>query len=107
MTLRNAAVLSLLAIASVVATPACAQKAVASADAAADAFVDALARHDGDALKALVGADYRKYTSYQGINADDVTNFSAGWAAGHKIVTLDPNTAAIELSVDGGCPCRS
>ena len=79
-------------------TPASAQKAFPSADAAAEAFVDSLARHDGDALKSIIGPDHRKYASFQGINGEDVTNFLAGWAKGHKIVTLDPNTAAIELS---------
>ena len=85
-------------VVSMLAAPASAQKTFPSADAAAEAFVDSLARHDGDALKAIVGPDYRDYTPFQGVNGNDVTNFLAAWAAGHKIVTLDPNTAAIELS---------
>lgn len=75
-----------------------AQRAFPTPDAAAEAFVDNLARHDGPGLEAILGRDYRKIASYQGISGEDVTNFLAGWAAGHKVVTLDPATAAIELS---------
>jgi len=80
------------------AAPAWAQKAFPTPDAAAEAFVDNLARHDGPGLESVLGRDYRKIASYQGINAEDVTDFLAGWAAGHRVVTLDPDTAAIELS---------
>ena len=38
-----------------------AQNAYPTPEAAADALVDGIARHDGDAIKAVVGPDYRKY----------------------------------------------
>jgi hypothetical protein len=70
-----------------VATPAAlAQQAYPTPEAAADAFVDAIARHDGDALKMVVGPDYRTYIPAASVDPDDVTNFLEAWARAHKIV---------------------
>jgi hypothetical protein len=70
-----------------VATPAAlAQQAYPTPETAADAFVDAIARHDGDALKMVVGPDYRTYIPAASVDPDDVTNFLEAWARAHKIV---------------------
>ena len=63
-----------------------AQNAYPTPEAAADAFVDAIARHDGDALKMVVGPDYRTYIPAASVDPDDVTNFLEAWARAHKIV---------------------
>ena len=100
--IRNVLLVLTLALAGLAS--AATQKTFPTPAAAADAFVDNLARHDDPGLQAILGSDYRKLTPYQGINGGDVTNFLAAWAAGHKIVTLDSNTAAIELSTGWQMP---
>jgi hypothetical protein len=54
-------------------TGALAQQAYPTPAAAADAFVDAVARHDDDALKTVLGRDYAKYLPHA--NAEDTTLF--------------------------------
>jgi hypothetical protein len=62
-----------------------AQAAFPTPQAAADALVDGIARHDGDAIKAVIGVDYRKYIPVGSVSSDDVTNFLVAWAASHGI----------------------
>lgn len=62
-------------------------------DAAAEAFVDALARHDGDALKSVVGADYRKFIPTKDVDPDDITDFLEAWANAHAIVPAGSDKA--------------
>jgi hypothetical protein len=80
------------------AAPAMAQKAFPSAEAAVDAFVDDLSRHDGPGLREVLGPSYRRLVPDDGINRDDITNFLAAWSKGHKIVASGPDKATLELS---------
>jgi hypothetical protein len=68
-----------------------------SADAAAAAFVDAIARSDGDAVRAILGADYRKLLPPGEISRDDKLDFLSAWAEGHRIVPLGDNKAVLEV----------
>jgi hypothetical protein len=70
-----------------------AQSAYPTPEAAADALVDGIARHDGDAIKAVVGADYRKYIPASSVEPEDVTNFLAAWAQAHTIVRAGSDKA--------------
>jgi hypothetical protein len=67
-------------------TPALAQRAYPSADAAADAFVNALATNDPDSLRGVLGADWRRYIPVEGIDRDDVYDFLSAWSNQHSIV---------------------
>ena len=96
---RRSLGLALVAIAFALAPAAHAQKAYPTPAAAADAFVDGVARHDGDALKVVVGPDYRKYLPHA--NADDVTSFLEAWAKAHKIVAAGDAKAYLEVGVHG------
>jgi len=82
-----------------VAPSAFAQKAFSSPSDAADAFVDSVARHDTDALKVVIGADYRKYLPHR--NAEDVTRFLEAWAKSHKIVSAGDAKAYLEVGTNG------
>ena len=68
------------------ATVALAQSTYPTPDAAADALVDGIARHDGDAIKAVIGPDYDKFIPVGSADPEDVTNFLAAWAQAHRIV---------------------
>jgi hypothetical protein len=97
--LRHLTSLALLAGAVALAPVAFAQKAYPTPAAAADAFVDGIARNDGPALKTVVGADYRKYIPNP--SADDVTNFLEAWAKSHKIVAAGDAKAYLEVGTHG------
>jgi hypothetical protein len=81
------------------APTAWAQRAYPSPDAAADAFVDAVARHDGQALETVLGPDSGRYLPHA--NADDVTTFLESWAQSHKIVSAGDARAYVEVGTHG------
>lgn len=85
--------------AALTSSAAIAQKAYSTAAAAADAFVDSIARHDTDALKVVVGTDYKTYVPH--IDADDVTRFLEAWAKSHKIVSAGDTKAYLEVGTNG------
>jgi len=78
-----------------------AQNAYPTPEAAADALVDVIARSDGDAVKAVVGADYRKYIPSDAVDPEDVTNFLEAWAKAHAIVRAGPDKAFLGAGRNG------
>jgi hypothetical protein len=95
--LNITAVVAMLAL----APSALAQNAYPTAEAAANALVDGIARNDGDAVKAAVGADYRKYIPVGSVEPEDVTNFLAAWASAHTIVSAGPDKAFLGVGKNG------
>ena len=88
-------ILSIAVVAgSLALTPlALAQNAYPTPEAAAEALVDGIARHDGDAIKAVIGADYRKYIPTASVDPEDITNFLEAWARAHAIVRAGDDKA--------------
>jgi len=80
---------------------AVAQTAFPTPEAAADALVDGIARHDGDAIKAVVGPDYHKYIPASSRDPDDVTNFLAAWSRAHQIVQAGADKAFLGAGTRG------
>jgi Protein of unknown function (DUF2950) len=78
-----------------------AQQTYPTPEAAADAFVDAIARHDGDALKRVVGPDYRQYIPAASVDPDDITNFLEAWARAHTIVQAGSDKAFLGAGAKG------
>lgn len=78
-----------------------AQNAYPTPEAAAEALVDGVARHDGDAIKAAIGSDYRKYIPAASVDPDDVTNFLAAWSEAHKIVPAGADKAFLSAGIHG------
>ncbi|WP_434106599.1 DUF2950 domain-containing protein [Paraburkholderia caffeinilytica] len=74
-------------------TAAHAQAVYPSADDAASAFVDALARNDENALKHVLGNDFHRFIPSEGIGEDDIYQFLGAWSKGHQIVA-DPVKSA-------------
>ena len=97
--LRRALGGAFLATAFLLSPAALAQKAYPTPDAAADAFVDSVARHDTDALKVVVGPDYKKYVP--DVDAEDVTRFLEAWAKAHRIVPAGDAKAYLEVGTHG------
>ncbi len=90
-----------VAVAFATASVAFGQTAYPTPEAAADAFVDAIARHDGDALKMVVGPDYRQYIPAASVDPEDVTNFLEAWAKAHKIVPAGSDKALLGAGTKG------
>jgi len=96
---RPRAIVAACALAALLASPlAWAQKAFPSADAAANVFVDAVATHDTDALRGILGADYRRFVPEA--DQDDITAFLYASSKGRRIVNDSADQA--HLSVGTG-----
>ncbi|HYN38914.1 MAG TPA: DUF2950 domain-containing protein [Rhodospirillales bacterium] len=96
-------ILNIAAVAAVLAlVPAAfAQNAYPTPEAAAEALIDGIARHDGDAIKAVVGADYLKYIPASSVDPEDVTNFLEAWARAHAIVPVGSDKAFLGVGKNG------
>jgi hypothetical protein len=78
-----------------------AQQACATPEAAAEALIDGIARHDPDQIKKVLGGDFRRYIPLDDATAEDRTNFLAAWARGHKIVGAGGDRAMVEVGTRG------
>jgi len=78
-----------------------AQTTYPTPQAAADALVDGIARHDDAAIKTVVGPDYSKYIPVANVSEDDVTNFLAAWAQKHDIVQSGADKAFLGAGTHG------
>jgi Protein of unknown function (DUF2950) len=83
-----------------IAVPVHAQMAFPTPEAAAEALIDGIARHDPEAVNAVLGADYKRYIPMDDTSAEDRTNFLAAWARNHKVVTTG-DKAAVEVGTKG------
>jgi hypothetical protein len=88
---REIALTAIAALA--LAAPAHAQQAFPSADAAAGALVDAIATSDGDALKRVLGADWKRFIPTADVDQDDVYAFLAAAAKSRRLATQSADTA--------------
>jgi hypothetical protein len=93
--------LGLAAFAFALASTAAAQQAYPTPDAAAAAFVDAVARHDDDQVSAVLGADWKKFVPTDGVGTEDVTRFLEAWAKSHRIVAAGDAKAYVEVGTHG------
>jgi len=62
-----------------------AQEAFPTPDAAFDALVDGLARHDDDEIRRVLGSDYAEFLPRADLSESDRTEFLAAWARGHRV----------------------
>ncbi len=76
------------------------QKIFASPEAAADALVDGLARHDDAELRAVFGPGHQRLIPLDDISTEDRIAFLEAWAKGHRIKLVSDSDARLEL--DGG-----
>ena len=78
-----------------------AQTSYPTPEAAAEALVDGIARHDGAAIEAAVGPGYRTYIPASSRDPVDVTNFLEAWSRGHKIVPAGNDKAFLGAGTHG------
>ncbi|POR51136.1 Protein of unknown function (DUF2950) [Paraburkholderia eburnea] len=72
---------------------ASAQAVYPTPDAAAQAFTDALASNDHEAMKHVLGSDFQRFIPTQNIGQEDIDDFLGAWAKGHQIVPDDKPVA--------------
>jgi hypothetical protein len=80
---------------SLAAGSASAQKAYPTPDAAAQAFVDAIAHSDVAALRTVLGPDWRRFVPEGSLDEEDIYNFLGAWARQHKVVQEGPAKALL------------
>jgi hypothetical protein len=78
-----------------------AQAMYRSPAAAADALQQALATHDPDGLRKVLGADYRQFIPIGSIDIDDVYAFLSAYAKHHEIVDDGKGTAHLQAGEQG------
>ena len=86
---------------STVTSSAHAQQAFSSPAAAADALVDAVATSDPDALKRVLGADWKRFIPTADLDQDDVYAFLAAAAQSRKLVAQSGDKAHLAVGTDG------
>ena len=64
-----------------------AQQVYGSAEAAADAFTDALRKVDRAALAKVLGANYKQFIKTDGVERADIEKYLAAWDKQHKVNT--------------------
>lgn len=99
--LAGAARHAVAGLALVLACTVAAQQPFATPEAAADAFVDGLARSDRDRIRTVLGAGYRTYLPSDAVKGDDVTSFLAAWAKSHRVVRAGDDRAWLEVGTRG------
>ncbi|NLP59657.1 DUF2950 domain-containing protein [Paraburkholderia sacchari] len=65
---------------------ASAQAVYATPDAAAEAFSNALATNDQDAMKHVLGNNFEQFIPTKDIGEEDIDDFLGAWSKGHQIV---------------------
>lgn len=95
------ALAAVLVTAAAFATPAAAQQSFASPSAAAEALVDGLARHDGDALRKILGTAYASVLPVGEISGEDLTRFLESWASSNRIVESGKDRAFLGVGSNG------
>ena len=83
------------------APPATAQQIYPSAEAASTALGDAIARSDQDALRKVLGNQYRTLLPPEGITQDDIYDFLGAWAAHHALEPETDGTTRIAVGDSG------
>ncbi|PRX91810.1 DUF2950 domain-containing protein [Paraburkholderia sp. BL25I1N1] len=74
------------------ASAAHAQAVYPTPEAAANAFVDALASNDHGAMQHVLGNDFTRFIPTKDVGEEDIYDFLGAWSAGHQIVD-DPAPA--------------
>lgn len=83
-----------------ISVPAMSQHIYPTPEAAMDALGDGVARSDTDALKQVLGAQYRKLLPTQ-LDQQDIYDFLAAWANHHAIRKEGDTAASVEVGSSG------
>jgi hypothetical protein len=94
------AVVALAGLAVLLPSQALAQKTFPSAEAAADALVDAVARNDSKELRTVLGENWKRFIPTEGVDQDDVDAFLAAWKTSHSLEPDADNRVHLAVGPD-------
>lgn len=80
---------------------ASAQKAFPTAEAAANAFIDAVAINDDAAKREILGTDYRRFVPPESVDAEDRTAFLYASSKGRRVIADGPEMAHLSVGAGG------
>ncbi|MDM0117943.1 DUF2950 domain-containing protein [Variovorax sp. J22R133] len=98
---RLIAAVAVATLAWTASTPALAQAAYASADAAAQALHDAVSRHDAAALRTVLGANWKRFVPTDEVGRAEVDAFLASWKQSHKVEPDGEDSAVLAVGDKG------
>lgn len=101
MSLKSLSAVAVLTAAALLPAAASAQKAFPTAEAAANAFVDAVATNDGAAKREILGVDYQRFIPPESVDADDRTAFLYASSKGRKVIADGPEMAHLSVGTEG------
>lgn len=78
-----------------------AQQAFPTAEAAAQAFRDAIAKNDVKALEKVLGTDWRRFVPRDQVGQDELQTFLNAWDRLHQVVATGPDKAALTVGEGG------
>lgn len=81
--------------------PAAAQQNYPSAEAASQAFANAIVNNDEAALRTVLGADWKHFVPTGEIDREDIYTFLESWSKGHSIVADGDNRAYLGAGTTG------
>ncbi|MCW7538557.1 DUF2950 domain-containing protein [Aquabacterium sp. A7-Y] len=97
----TATAVAVLAAALLGTAPAGAQMSYPSAEAASQAFVDAVRGSDNEALHRVLGADWKRVVQADTIARSDIEAFLTAWQHGHKIEPQADGSARLSVGPQG------
>lgn len=100
-TARAAAGAAIAALALSLSAPAAAQQNYPSAEAASQAFFNAVLNDDDAALRTVLGADWKRFIPSQEIDREDIYTFLEAWSKGHSIQADGDNRAYLAAGGTG------
>lgn len=92
---------AITALALGLAAPASAQQNYPSAEAASQAFFEAIVNNDEAALRTVLGADWKRFVPTSEIDKEDIYAFLEDWSKGHTIVADGSDRAFLGAGKDG------
>lgn len=81
--------------------PAGAQQSFATADAAAQAFHDAIAKNDPQSLERVLGPNWKHFVLRDSFGQDELQTFLDAWEKMHKVASTGPDKAALTVGEGG------
>jgi hypothetical protein len=78
-----------------------AQQVYPDAEAAADALVDAIRANDAEAMRTVLGVDWKTFIPTDHLDREDVDHFLAEWDRTHRLETRDPGRALLAVGEQG------
>lgn len=92
---------ALTALAMGFGTPAAAQQNYPSAEAASQAFFNAIVNNDEAALRTVLGTDWKRFVPTGEIDREDIYTFLESWSKGHSVVADGDNRAYLGAGTTG------